>query len=193
MPEKGSQQLLQISQVALAQAGRKVVLCDLDARRPMIHQLFRLRAHPGLTDVVTGLTDVVINEADLEDALTVVPIPPKPYWQRNDLRNGRGRGMLEVLTLGRIPTDPGEFTGSERVVEILERLRDRADVVPVDTPAMLAVGDAMTIGGVADAVIVVVRFGVVRRSTLRELARLLAASPATPLGFVATGSVVGDR
>jgi succinoglycan biosynthesis transport protein ExoP len=172
--------------VALAQAGRRVVLCDLDARRPMIHQLFKLEAQPGMTDVVMG-------NANLGDALRVVPIPAKSYWRRSDLRNGRGRGVLEVLPLGRPPTDPGEFTGSDRVLEVLEGLRDRADVVLVDTAAMLTVGDAVPIGGVADAVLVVVRFGVVRRSTLRDLTRALAASPAMPLGFVATGSTIGDR
>ena len=101
--------------------------------------------------------------------------------------------MLEVLPLGQPPADPCEFTGSERVAEILESLRGRADVVLIDTPAILSVGDAMTIAGIADAVIVVVRFQLMPRQRLKELARLLAASPATPLGIVATGAAFGDR
>jgi Mrp family chromosome partitioning ATPase/capsular polysaccharide biosynthesis protein len=172
--------------VALAQGGRKVVLCDLDARRPTLDRLFKLPAQP-------GLTDVVIDNADLEDALTVVPIPPKPYWGRDGSRNGRARGVLEVLTLGHPPAEPGEFTGSERVAEILESLRGRADVVLIDTPAILSVGDAMTIAGTVDAVMVVARFQLMPRSRLKELARVLATFPATPLGIVATGAAFGDR
>jgi tyrosine-protein kinase len=172
--------------VALAQAGRRVVLCDLDARRAIIHELFHLPGQPGLTDVVAG-------DVALENSLKAVPIPPKSYWGRSDSQNGHGAGVLEVLTLGRTPPDPGEFVGSQRVAEILETLRDRADVVLVDTPAMLAVGDAMTIAGIVDTVLVVVRQGGVRRSTLRELGRVLASSPARPLGFVVTGSAVADR
>jgi polysaccharide biosynthesis transport protein len=172
--------------VALAQAGQRVVLCDLDARRPTINRLFQLPEHP-------GLTDVVIEGAALEDALTVVPIPPRPYWGRDGSRNGHGRAMLEVLTLGQPPADPGEFTGSERVAGILEQLRGRADVVLIDTPAMLSVGDAMTIAGIAEALIVVVRFQLMPRSRLKELARVLAASPAMPLGIVATGVSLSDR
>ena len=107
---------------------------------------------------------MVIDNADLEDALTVVRIPPKPYWGRDGSRNGRGRGVLEVLTLGQPPADPGEFTGSERVAEILESLRGRADVVLIDTPAILSVGDAMTLAGIAEALIVVVRFQLMPRS-----------------------------
>jgi Mrp family chromosome partitioning ATPase len=172
--------------VALAQAGRRVVLCDLDARRAIIHKLFHLPEQPGLTDVVAG-------DVALENSLKAVAIPPKPYWGRSDSQNGHGAGALEVLTLGRTPPDPGEFVGSQGVFEVLETLRDRADIVLVDTPAMLAVGDAMTIAGIVDSVMVVVRQGVVRRSTLRELGRVLASSPASPLGFVATGSAVPDR
>jgi Mrp family chromosome partitioning ATPase len=172
--------------VALAQAGRRVVLCDLDARRAIIHEFFHLPGQPGLTDVVAG-------DVALENSLKPVPIPPKSYWGRSDSQNGHGAGALEILTLGRTPPDPGEFIGSQRVVEILETLRDRADVVLVDTPAMLAVGDAMTIAGIVDTVLVVVRQGAVRRSALRELGRVLASSPARPLGFVVTGSAVADR
>jgi polysaccharide biosynthesis transport protein len=172
--------------VALAQAGRRVVLCDLDARRAIIHDLFHLPGQPGLTDVVAG-------DVALENSLKAVAIPPKPYWGRSDSQNGHGAGALEVLTLGRTPPDPGEFVGSQGVFEVLETLRDRADIVLVDTPAMLAVGDAMTIAGIVDSVLVVVRQGVVRRSTLRELGRVLASSPASPLGFVATGSAAPDR
>ena len=185
-PREGKSTTVANLAVALAQAGRRVVLCDLDARRPTLDRLFKLPAQP-------GLTDVVIDNADLEDALTVVPIPPKPYWGRDGSRNGRARGVLEVLTLGHPPAEPGEFTGSERVAEILESLRGRADVVLIDTPAILSVGDAMTIAGIVDAVMVVARFQLMPRSRLKELARVLAAFPATPLGIVATGAAFGDR
>ena len=43
------------------------------------------------------------------------------------------------------------------------------------------------------SIVVIARVGYVRRSALRELARVLASSPATPIGFVATGSGIADR
>jgi Mrp family chromosome partitioning ATPase len=152
----------------------------------MLDHLFQLPPQPGLTDLVLGT-------ADLEEALNIVPMQEKPYWGRGHSSKGQAHGVLKVLPIGRTPPDPGEFAGSERVAEVLATLRERADVVLVDTPAALAVGDAMTIAGVVDAVVVVARVGRVRRSALRELARVLASSPARPIGFVATGSADGDR
>lgn len=58
--------------VALAQAGRSVVLCDLDARRPVIDRFFGLTARPGLIDVAVG-------HVQLEQALNVVTIPNQDY------------------------------------------------------------------------------------------------------------------
>jgi polysaccharide biosynthesis transport protein len=170
--------------VALAEAGRRVVLCDLDARRPVIDRFFGLEGRPGLIDVALG-------QIELEHALGEVAIPDKPYWPRQQAVNGNSghsvRGVLEVLTFGRTPPDPAEFVGSDRVAEILEILRARADIVLVDAPALLDVGDAMTVSSKVDALLVVTRLDVSRRPMLRELHRVLASCPAPTLGFVLTG------
>jgi succinoglycan biosynthesis transport protein ExoP len=52
--------------VALARAGRRVVLVDLDLRRPFLDHFFNL---PG-----AGLTEVVLGHAELDDALAAIPI-----------------------------------------------------------------------------------------------------------------------
>jgi tyrosine-protein kinase len=175
--------------VALAEAGRRVVLCDLDARRPVIDRFFGLEARAGLIDVALG-------QIELEHALSVVAIPDRPYWSRHQAVNGnRGdsvRGGLEVLTFGRTPPDPAEFVGSDTVAEILERLRVRADVVLVDAPSLLEVGDAVTVSSNVDALLIVTRLKVVRRSMLSEMRRVLASCPAPALGFVLTGASIDD-
>jgi succinoglycan biosynthesis transport protein ExoP len=175
--------------VALAEAGRRVVLCDLDARRPVIGGFFGLEAQAGLIDVALG-------QIELEHALSVVAIPDKPYWPRQQAGNGNSGdslgGLLEVLTLGRTPADPAEFVGSDRVGEILESLCARADIVLVDAPALLDVGDAMTVSTKVDALLIVTRLDVIRRPMLSELHRVLASCPAPALGFVLTGVNIDD-
>jgi non-specific protein-tyrosine kinase len=175
--------------VALAEAGRRVVLCDLDARRPVIDRFFGLEDRAGLIDVALG-------QIELEHALSVVAIPDKPYWPRQQAVNGNSgdsvRGVLEVLKFGRTRPDPAEFVGSDKVAEILGRLRARADIVLVDSPALLDVGDAMTVSSNVDALLVVTRLDVIRRPMLGELRRVLASCPAPTLGFVLTGVSIND-
>jgi non-specific protein-tyrosine kinase len=62
------------------------------------------------------------------------------------------------------------------------------DFVLVDAPPLLTVSDAATLSTRVDAIIVVVRLGVVNRPMLRDLAREIDASPAPKLGFILTGA-----
>ncbi len=104
--------------------------------------------------------------------------------------NGRraDRGRVEVLPAGTLPADPGEFVARESISDLLHRLRSRADIVLVDTPPLLNVGDAITLSEAVDGVLLVVRPNVTRRDDLGELRRILSSAQADTLGFVLTGS-----
>ena len=95
---------------------------------------------------------------------------------------------LDVLVSGPLPPDPGEFVGTRKLAEILMELRERYDVVVIDSPPLLRVGDPMTLSSRVDGLLVVARLNVVRRPMLTELTRSLDAAPATKLGYVVTGS-----
>lgn len=179
--------------VALARAGRRVVLVDLDLRRPMLHTYFELGIQPGLTDVALG--HVRLDQAIARVALT-------PIDAKNDgadgaadpgspaLTNGRAKvdGLLEVLPAGLIPPDPGEFVNTHALTELLRELRERADVVIIDTPPLLSVGDTMVLSAHVDAMIVVARLSLIRRPSITELRRVLDNCPASKLGFVLTAA-----
>jgi Mrp family chromosome partitioning ATPase/capsular polysaccharide biosynthesis protein len=194
--------------VAMARAGQRVILVDLDLRRPFVDRFFDLREH-------VGLTQVAIGRVALNDALVPVSLDA-PLVGRNGIAsvvtgngqvkiatngllnghtngngNGDGRythGSLHVLPSGPIPPDPGEFVGTARLTEILEQLRDEADVVLIDAPPLFHVGDGLVLSAKVDAVIAVTRMEVVRRPMIAELKRLLDTMPATKLGFVLTGA-----
>jgi Mrp family chromosome partitioning ATPase len=168
--------------LALARAGQRVVLVDLDLRRPYVHKFFELEG-PGVTQVALG-------HVSLDQALAAIAIMDAPSGRQ---ANGNGhsrvvKGVLEVLPSGPIPPDPGEFVGNAALTEILEQLRERADVVLIDAPPVLHVGDAMTLSAKVDGIIVVTRMKIVRRHMLGELQRQLAGSPTPVLGFVVTGA-----
>lgn len=176
--------------VALARAGESVCLVDLDLRRPYLDRLFDLRDRPGLTQVVLG-------QVPLEDALTPIVVPGagdarKHNGNGNGNGNGKG-GLLHVVTAGAIPPNAGELVVSEMVAGVIADLRERFTTVLVDAPPALQVGDAMAFSSKIDGIFVVTRMNVVRRTMVRELRRALDASPALKLGFAVTGAEAEER
>jgi Mrp family chromosome partitioning ATPase len=180
--------------IALARSGKRVVLVDLDLRRPYVDKFFKLEG-PGVTQVALG-------HVSLDQALaTVVMMDPHSAGTNgNGNGNGKAKGngngkakggtpvVLEVLPSGPIPPDPGEFVGTAALTEILEQLRERADIVLVDAPPALHVGDAMTLSTKVDGILVVTRMKTVRRQMLAELSRQLQGAPTPVLGYVVTGA-----
>jgi Mrp family chromosome partitioning ATPase len=174
--------------VAFARSGKRVVLVDLDLRRPFVDKFFPVDGVPGITQVALGL-------ADLDQALAPVAIAgPSKNARANGNGNGNGNGhakiehTLQVVRSGPVPPDPGEFVATQKLAEILAELRDRADVVIVDAPPLLHLGDSITLSAKVDALLLVTRLNVVRRPMLHELHRVLETCPAAKLGFVLTGA-----
>jgi non-specific protein-tyrosine kinase len=102
-------------------------------------------------------------------------------------------GLLQILPSGPLPPDTTEFLGKRAVAEVVAELRDRADLVLLDTTPLLAVGDAIALTALVDGVIVVVRGKQARRNAMREAARVLGTAPAASLGFVVTGAELSDE
>ncbi len=170
--------------VALARAGQRVALVDLDLRRPAIARFFGIPAtHPGVTDVVGG-------SSTLEQALMRVSRDPAGRADGAHAGNGAGAthtgGALAVLTSGPIPRDPGEVVKDKRLAAALAELERSFDFVLVDTPPLLSVGDAMALSAQVDAMITVARLRMLRRGVLDELARSLETCPTIKLGVVVT-------
>lgn len=156
--------------VAMARGGRRVVLVDLDLRRPFIDRFFGLEGRPGVAEAVLG-------REPLSQALVNV-----------ELTGAGPRGWLQVLPAGVVPPDPGQFVETRGLAEMLLQLRDLADVVLIDSPSLLTASDAMTLSSVVDGLVLVVRAGAVHRGRLSEVQRLLSSIPASKLGFILTDS-----
>lgn len=183
---------------AFARAGRHVILVDLDLRRPYIAKFFGLVGRPGLTDVALG-------RLPLEDALHPVDISThrdpanavvafegnghSPDADESAVVVGADHehSSLRVLPCGAAPPDTGEFIGSEWLQTVLSKLEQDADIVLVDAPPLLSVGDALALTARVDALLLVARLTIVRRPMLREVRRILSSSPIQVLGSVVTG------
>jgi tyrosine-protein kinase Etk/Wzc len=115
-PREGKSTSVANLAIIFAQMGAKTLLIDADLRRPMLHKLFRVNQQPGLTNVLIG-------QKQLEEAITPVP----------DVLN------LSLLTCGINPPNPAELLGSERMNMLLQKMRQEYNMVLIDTPPVNAV------------------------------------------------------
>jgi polysaccharide biosynthesis transport protein len=186
--------------VASARAGKHVILVDLDLRRPYIDRFFPFEQRPGLTEVALGYAD--LDDAILSVGLAGTTAPggslrPQPAPQTaSPAENGNGHrkvdAVLDAISAGPVPPNGGDFIGSQALGEILTQLRERYDLVLIDAPPLLRVGDGIALSARVDALIVVTRLNVLRRPMLSELRRVLHTLPARQLGFVVTGAHLDD-
>ncbi len=187
--------------IAAARTGKRVALVDLDLRRPYLDRFFSFDERPGLTEVALGYRD--LDEAILSVALTDEAVDgEKSRNGRSNVRrragNGNGNGpskvggVLDVISAGPIPPAGGDFVGTSAIAEILAGLRDLYDLVLIDAPPLLRVGDGIALSARVDAVVVVTRLNILKRPLLRELDRVLESIPAERLGFIVTGADLDD-
>lgn len=180
--------------VALARSGKRVLLVDMDMRRPRLHRIFGTRfvipdhlvGHPGITDALLGRNDI-------EDS--IVWIDPRADDGGPAARSGsdgNNQHHLGLVLGGASRLDPGEVVASAALRTLLARLAVQCDVMIVDAPPLLRSGDALALASHIEALLLVSRVDRVRRPMLREVKRLLSHSPARMVGFVATGEPGGD-
>lgn len=147
----------------LAQAGKKVVLVNSDFRRPTTDQFFNVNNIIGLSDVLTGSNSL------------------KSALQRP------GDEQLLVLASGKMPPNPSELLGSQKMSELIESLKEWADWIIVDSPPLLAVADAAAIARWADGVLMVTRGGTSTREAARKGREMLEKVGARIIGVVVWG------
>jgi len=164
MPQEGKTTTCVNMAIVLAQRGGKILLVDADLRRPGIHRAFGLSNSTGLSSVLAGLDS-------LENAVQGYP----------------SQSNLFILPTGPTPPYPAELLGSNRMQELLEKLRLSYDQVILDSPPVNLVTDPAVLSPLMDAVFLVVRSGKTSKSALRHAQEQLQQIKA-PL----TGIVVND-
>ena len=161
--------------VTLTMTGKKVVVVDADLRRPRQHEYFGLSNERGLSTVASGRdklfdTLVPVEVAHLQNGQAT---PDFSAWAEG----ADARSRLYVLPSGPTPPNPGEIVASQRLSAVIDQLAFEADIVLVDTPAMLPVGDTSAIAPKVDGLIFLVDMHVIKKPQLATAAEQLRAPP----------------
>lgn len=114
----------------------KVLLIDCDLRHPSIGKRF------GLETNNLGLTNILVMGAAIDKCIY------------HDDQSG-----LDVLSAGQLQPNPLELLSSKKLAELLPQLEGKYDRIIIDTPPALVVSDALVLGRLADATIIVAKAG----------------------------------
>lgn len=158
--------------LASARLGSNVVLVDADLRRAGVtHRL-------GI-ETARGIADVLADQCDVHEVLQ--------RWSLEDTAAGK----LTIVPAGHPPPNPSALISSVQMLELLEQLQIEYDLVIVDTPAALAVSDAVPLMRAVSGVVLVARMNRSNRATIQRLRKIIEAAHGTLIGVVATGVTSG--
>jgi non-specific protein-tyrosine kinase len=175
--------------VTLALGGKKVIVVDADLRRPRMHTYFGVSNDKGVATVVTG-------QSELGESLQPVSLAPHGGGDASagaTWADGSGaQARLYVLASGPQTPNPGEIVSSQRMGGVIESLSQQADIVLVDSPAMLAVGDTPALAAKVDGLVFLVEPDVVRKQTLAQAREQLDKLPCKLLGVIVARRKAGS-
>jgi len=125
-----------------AQGGYTTLIIDADLRRPRLHTLFDINNSVGLTNYLT--TDLL-----LEDVVLQTPVE-----------------NLYFMPSGILPADAAGILNSRRMSELIQDVKQRFDLVFVDSPPILGVSDASVLSSEVDFTIIVIQHRKLPRNML---------------------------
>ena len=148
--------------IVLAQSGLRVILVDADLRRPVIHKRLNLSNRGGLTSLFVFSPDEVVSS----------------------LQAFENMSDMMVMTSGSLPPNPSELFMSERMNQILEKLKRAADIVIIDSPPLMVVTDAAVLAPRVDGVLMAIKPGETKLSACQQSVQQLQQVGGNLIGVV---------
>ena len=163
--------------IAVAHMGKSVLVIGADLRRTELSNLFRIEAHPGLSDLLLG----AVTEDEAIRTVTDLLVSDTE-WDK--IMNFQGIDNLHILTAGEPPSNPAELVGSDIFRELLDGFREHYDCIILDTPPVLPVTDASIIASIVDATLLIYQSNKTSRHLLLRAIQTLEKNHANLIGIV---------
>lgn len=143
-----------------AQGGYTTLMIDADLRRPRLHTFFDINNSVGLTNYLT-------TELMLEDVILQTPVD-----------------NLYFMPSGILPADAAGILNSRRMSELIQDVKQRFDLVLVDSPPILGVSDAAVLASEVDLTMIVVQHRKLPRNMLQRVKQAVENVGGNVIGVV---------
>ena len=158
-PREGKSSIASNLAVVMAQSGLKTLLVSADLRRPSLDKVFGIKRDPGMNEYITGaaglkevlngIVDIMVGEMDFDD-----------------IRKTPGLDNITIIPSGRLSYNPAEVLKSKEIKSLVEKVKNRYDILLFDAPPVLPVTDASLLAPSMDCVILVYEIGRTSREAL---------------------------
>lgn len=159
-PKEGKSTVVANLGIALASAGKKTILVDMDLRKPVLHLFMDI-------DNSFGIANIVLDDLEPDAAISHTAFD-----------------RLHLLPSGPIQPNPAELLSSKAVRELLAVLAEQFDVVLVDSPPVIGLTDAVVIGSIIGDAFLVVKAGHTPRQQAVLAVRMLEDVKCRVLGTI---------
>lgn len=147
----------------IAFSGKKVVILDLDMRKPKIHLGFNVENNHGISTLLIG--------KDKPDDCII----------RSSLAN------LDFITAGPIPPNPAELIINPRMDDLLEYLKKIYEIIIVDLPPVGIVSDGVPMMQKADYPLYILRANYSRKMFIAQINKLMTENKVNNLSVILNG------
>ncbi|MGZ3751554.1 MAG: CpsD/CapB family tyrosine-protein kinase, partial [Mucilaginibacter sp.] len=131
---------------SLAMAGKKVIILELDLRKPKLHSGLAI-------DNEIGLSNFLIGKADYAGVIKKISEQENYY----------------IITSGPIPPNPAELLTNGRIKILLDYLKENFDYIVLDAPPVGLVTDAQILGAYADVTLFIVRHNYTAKNSIQKI------------------------
>lgn len=132
----------------LSLADKKVIVLNMDMRKPTLHKKFNLPNKKGISNLLSG-------------GATLQAVIQKTKYDN-----------IHIISSGPIPPNPSELIENDYMAHMLDSLKSVYDVIIFDTPPLGLVTDAMSLIHMSDITLFVLRANHSKKSFLLDIERI---------------------
>lgn len=160
-PQEGKTTVATNLSIVMAQSGSRVLLVDLDMRRPRIHKIFDMNRP------VKGISTMILGETSASESIISTEIP-----------------NLDLLVCGPTPPNPSELLHTEAFQRVFDEIVAMYDYIIVDSPPVGIVTDAAILSKMVDGTLMVLKSKKTTKEAVRHSLKVLTDIGAPVLGVL---------